>query len=73
MLAGLGNLLQSLVSIFLVSFLTDRILLFDGFLISEFFDFPNMEGGNYSAVYDFFGGSHVALNAQHELYTGVFF
>ena len=38
---------------------------------SEFFDFPALEGGNYSAAYDFFGGNQVALNAQHELYTGV--
>ena len=54
-----------------VSFLTDRILVFDGFLISEFFDFPALDGGNYSSLYDFFGGSYIALHAQHELYTGV--
>ena len=41
-----------------------------GFLISEFFVFPALEGGNYSAVYEYLGGTHVALNAQFELYTG---
>ena len=38
--SGLVNMLQSLVSAFLVAFLTDRVFLTDAFLVSEFLEFP---------------------------------
>jgi len=55
----------------LLALLSRRIFLVDAFLCDEFLDFPWMTSVNYSAVYDHFGATHMALNSEFFLYTGV--
>jgi hypothetical protein len=68
--SGLGNLFQSIVSISLVALLSNRVLLFDSFLVEEFLEFPFFLSTNYSEIFENFGLLHIAQNSQHVVYKG---
>jgi hypothetical protein len=68
--SGLGNLLQSLVSSFLLAVLTNRVFLHDSLLIHRLVRFPQLQHVDFADIHSRFGAAHVASNAQYVIYRG---
>jgi hypothetical protein len=68
--SGLGNMLQSLVSSFLLAVLTQRIFLHDSLFMTHLLRFPRLRHVDYRHVHAQLGVTHVAVNAQYVVYQG---